>query len=362
MPISWFSTLSPTAKALTAAAAALAVGGLGVGVAMVAAPDSDPAAVVLGVVDGDTVDVRYRGEEKRVRLLNVNTPETVDPQKDVECLGPEATRYLEEMLPVGTQVRLEFDEELHDRYDRLLAGVFVNDVLVNAEIARRGLGAAVVYEPNDRFYEQVRLASEEAFEEKVGLYDQTIECTLTGRFTAHTDAVVAASEQVPTTVAEADSLLAEIAALAATSALLRDMVDAPDLFPAAAYSSSALAAWAALLDDTDPLLEDFRREVAAARDAEVQRIEDERRAAEEAARAAAEAEAARAAAEAEAARAAERAAAERAAADAARRSASRPKSSARDSGTGDGSTGGSGYTGCRKYAPGGKTWTPIPCP
>lgn len=48
-------------------------------------------ATVAKVVDGDTIDVRYDGETHRVRLLNVDTPESVDPAKPVECLGPEAS-------------------------------------------------------------------------------------------------------------------------------------------------------------------------------------------------------------------------------------------------------------------------------
>lgn len=79
-------------------------------------------AVVTNVVDGDTIDVQYDGQEQRVRLLNIDTPETVDPDVEPECLGPEATAFLESMLPTGTEVRLEADEEVTDRYGRYLAG------------------------------------------------------------------------------------------------------------------------------------------------------------------------------------------------------------------------------------------------
>ncbi|WP_315093239.1 thermonuclease family protein [uncultured Cellulomonas sp.] len=364
--LAWFTAL-PLAGKLVTGATALAVSGI-VGAALVA-PDPVPMAVVTNVVDGDTIDVRYEGEEQRVRLLNINTPETVDPDKDVECLGPEASDYLKHLLPAGTKVKLEFDQELHDRFGRLLAGVFLNGTLVNAEIARQGLGAAVLYEPNDRFYDEVEAASQEAFDAKQGLYDEAVECTLLGQMSAYNDAVVDASEQVPATVEEADILLNELAALALTATALREMVGAPHLFPAAAYSAKALAGWASYLDETDGLRDSFQQEVLAARDAEVQRIEAEHRAAEEAARVAAEAEAARVADE-EAARVAAaeaaRVAADKAAADAAaaeKRSAATPEAPAASSGSGGSAGGGDGgYTGCRKYAPGGKTWEPIPCP
>lgn len=77
-----------------------------VGVVMGAARDQD-RAVVDRVVDGDTVDVRFDGRLERVRLLNVDTPETVDPDRPVECLGEEATEFLTELLPPGTEVTLE---------------------------------------------------------------------------------------------------------------------------------------------------------------------------------------------------------------------------------------------------------------
>src|SRR5699024_6666111 len=93
--------------------------------------DDSVEATVTHVVDGDTIDVEYDGQEARVRLLNVDTPETVDPDVDPECMGPEATEFLEEMLPAGTSVELQPDEELHDRYGRYLAGVYLDGTLVN---------------------------------------------------------------------------------------------------------------------------------------------------------------------------------------------------------------------------------------
>ena len=135
-------------------------------------------ATVVRVVDGDTVVVGYEGRQHRVRLLNVDTPETVAPDRPVECLGPEASAFLRRRLPAGTEVVLRFDQDRTDRYDRELAGVFdADDVLVNAEIARAGLGVAVLVEPNRRFYRQVHDAQQEAVRRKVGLYSPTRGCT-----------------------------------------------------------------------------------------------------------------------------------------------------------------------------------------
>lgn len=136
------------------------------------------AAVVQRVIDGDTVDVTYEGSTHRIRLLNVDTPETGNPAKPVQCMGLEAVKFLRKRLPQGKAVRLRFDRERSDRDQRELAGVFADDELVNAEIARAGLGAAVLYEPNDRYYEKVVKAQEEAERRQVGLYSPKLKCTL----------------------------------------------------------------------------------------------------------------------------------------------------------------------------------------
>lgn len=164
-------------KAVTAVVAAVVVVVPTAAVAMTG--DHRPtAAVVKKVVDGDTVDVTYEGGTHRIRLLNVDTPETVNPAKPVQCLGPEAVQFLRKRLPQGTAVQLRFDKERLDRYERELAGVFVDDELVNAEIARAGLGTAVLYEPNDRFYAEVVQAQEEAERRQMGLYSPKLRCTL----------------------------------------------------------------------------------------------------------------------------------------------------------------------------------------
>lgn len=110
-------------------------------------------ATVKRVIDGDTIEVEYQGKEATVRLLNIDTPETKHPNQVVECLGPEASQFLTDMLPEGTPVTLEFDQEKTDKYDRLLAGVFTEDgTFVNEAIAREGLGNAIKIAPNEKFY------------------------------------------------------------------------------------------------------------------------------------------------------------------------------------------------------------------
>jgi micrococcal nuclease len=103
-------------------------------------------ALVLDVTDGDTVEVRLDGETEDVRYIGIDTPE-VDPSIGVECFGAEASR-LNERLVGGRRVRLVFDDELRDRYGRLLAYVYTGRTLVNAEIVRRGYARTLTIPPN----------------------------------------------------------------------------------------------------------------------------------------------------------------------------------------------------------------------
>jgi micrococcal nuclease len=106
--------------------------------------------VVVHPVDGDTVDVRLGQVEERVRLIGIDTPESVAQDRPVECFGPEAKARLAELLPEGTEVRLERDVEARDRFDRLLAYVYrtEDDALVNLVLVQEGYAESRRYEPN----------------------------------------------------------------------------------------------------------------------------------------------------------------------------------------------------------------------
>lgn len=189
----------------------------------------DEPVTVARVVDGDTLDVLRDGEEVRIRLLNVDAPESVDPDTPVECLGPQASAYLQTLLPAGTQVRLEHDRELFDRYDRELAGVFRGDTLVNAEVARAGYGVPVLVEPNDRFYDEVAAGWVQAVDQGSGLMDPRVGCTPVHEVSAHEQSAheaVAAAPGEGSELAELEAhvslLVAQVAAGEATLSSLGD--------------------------------------------------------------------------------------------------------------------------------------------
>src|SRR4029453_3783355 len=98
-----------------------------------AGPPPPANAVVVSVTDGDTIVVRVGGRDEHVRLIGIDTPETVAPTKPVMCFGGEASHETAALLAPETPVQLVRDVEARDDYGRLLAyvyrvpdGLFVN--------------------------------------------------------------------------------------------------------------------------------------------------------------------------------------------------------------------------------------------
>jgi micrococcal nuclease len=105
---------------------------------------------VVHVVDGDTIVVDDGSGRETVRLLGIDTPETVDPEKPVECYGPEASSFTKALLE-GRVVELRYDRERMDMYGRWLAYVYLPGpprMFVNAQIVERGLGRTLSIAPN----------------------------------------------------------------------------------------------------------------------------------------------------------------------------------------------------------------------
>ncbi len=135
-------------------------------------PDDAGLGVVTHVVDGDTLDVRLGAAEERVRLIGVDTPESVAPDRPVQCYGAEASLYLATLVPEGTEVRLERDAEPRDRYGRLLAYVYRadDDLLVNLELVEQGYADAVTYGDNEALYDEMVAAEARARDGGRGLW------------------------------------------------------------------------------------------------------------------------------------------------------------------------------------------------
>ncbi len=118
------------------------------------------------VIDGDTIELERIG---KVRLIGVDTPETVHPQKPVERFGKEASEFTRKLVE-GKRVWLEYDQERKDKYNRTLAYVFLEDsTFVNAAIISLGYGFAYTKYPF-RYLEDFRELEREAREAQRGLW------------------------------------------------------------------------------------------------------------------------------------------------------------------------------------------------
>lgn len=131
-----------------------------------------PGARVVRVVDGDTVVIHLSGHDEHVRLIGIDTPETVDPRKPVQCFGKEASRRTAALLPKGTAVRLERDVEARDHFGRLLAYVFrVDDgTFVNLALAEEGYGVSLTIPPNVAYADRFAAAAADARSDGRGLW------------------------------------------------------------------------------------------------------------------------------------------------------------------------------------------------
>jgi micrococcal nuclease len=105
---------------------------------------------VVRVVDGDTIHVRIGERVEKVRYIGVNTPEVHHPTKGEEPGGREAASMNADLVK-GRAVRIELDVQSRDRYGRLLAYVWVGDVMINAELVRLGYAQVMTVPPNVRY-------------------------------------------------------------------------------------------------------------------------------------------------------------------------------------------------------------------
>jgi micrococcal nuclease len=126
-------------------------------------------ATVVRVVDGDTIQVRIGGRLEKVRYIGVNTPEVHHPTKGEEPGGREATE-VNRGLVEGKPARLELDVQERDRYGRVLAYVWVGDVMINAELVRLGYAQVMTVPPNVRYQTLFLRLAREAREAGRGLW------------------------------------------------------------------------------------------------------------------------------------------------------------------------------------------------
>jgi micrococcal nuclease len=143
-----------------------------------APPEPEPAArtnaLVTRVVDGDTLEVRFRGELLTVRLIGIDTPESVAPDEPVQCYALEAAAYTADRLE-GRRVLLRFDVERIDPFGRTLAYVWLGEELFNETLVREGYAFVTTFPPNDRHERRFVAAEREAREAGRGVWGACVD-------------------------------------------------------------------------------------------------------------------------------------------------------------------------------------------
>jgi micrococcal nuclease len=129
---------------------------------------------IISVADGDTVVVRFPTGNETIRLIGVDTPETVHPSKPVECFGPEASARTKQLLPKGTKVYIVRDTEARDRYQRLLAYVYrsTDHLFINKDLIAGGWGVPLFIAPNTAFETDFAASAYVAQQSRLGLWGQ----------------------------------------------------------------------------------------------------------------------------------------------------------------------------------------------
>lgn len=123
-------------------------------------------AQVLRVIDGDTIEVSLNGQKETVRLIGIDTPETADQRKTVQCFAEEASERAGEILN-GKTVILESDptQSNRDKYGRLLRYVFLSDLNFNKFMISEGLAHEYTYQNNSYKYQSVFIQAAKAARE-----------------------------------------------------------------------------------------------------------------------------------------------------------------------------------------------------
>lgn len=126
---------------------------------------------VVSVIDGDTFEINYNGTKTKVRLIGVDTPESVHPDaKKNNEYGKQASNYTKSLLE-GKTVKLEFDVSPTDKYGRLLAYVYLeNGEMLNEKLLKEGYAQVATYPPNVKYVENFKAIQKEARENRVGFW------------------------------------------------------------------------------------------------------------------------------------------------------------------------------------------------
>ncbi len=130
---------------------------------------------VLKVIDGDTIQIEGG---KIIRYIGIDTPESVDPRKQVQCFSKEATERNKKAVE-GKIVKIEKDISETDKYNRLLRYVYVDGIFLNKQLVKEGFAVASSYPPDIKYQDELENAETEARTHNRGLWQACISPTPT---------------------------------------------------------------------------------------------------------------------------------------------------------------------------------------
>ena len=125
---------------------------------------------VVRVVDGDTFVIEYNGTNEKVRLIGIDTPESVHPNEEKNAeFGDIVSNYSKEML-TNKKVQIEFDVEERDKYGRLLAYVYLDGQMYNKVLLEKGYAKLSTYPPNVKYVDEFTEIQKKARKNKMGMW------------------------------------------------------------------------------------------------------------------------------------------------------------------------------------------------
>lgn len=136
--------------------------------------ETEEQIVVKRVVDGDTIEL---SDGRKVRYIGINSSETVDPRKPVQCFGKEASDENKRLVE-GKTIRMEKDISQNDKYGRLLRYIYVGPptggLMINEYLVRQGFAHAATYPPDVKYANKFKEAEVEARENNRGLWSECL--------------------------------------------------------------------------------------------------------------------------------------------------------------------------------------------
>lgn len=151
-------------------------------------------AKVVDVVDGDTIKIE--GGEV-VRYIGMNTPETVAPNRPIECFGKEASNRNKELV-FGKTVMLEQDVSNRDKYGRLLRYVWLGDTMINEALVKDGYAQVSTYPPDVKYKDRFVAAQQDAQKNDAGLWGANCATVPTVATTSSVLSATTAATRMPT--------------------------------------------------------------------------------------------------------------------------------------------------------------------